>query len=598
MQVNQLLVKELEQSQSKQRASLIKQLAALRYLLRQGLSIRNDHSGGSNLTVLLETVLEENSWVSDKKYQSPEIINEMIEIMAHKVLRSLLSEISCRSWFSLLADETRDTSNREQLVLCVRSVSDHYEIFEDQIGLIQLENTTADTIYSSLKDGLLRLGIPFDKCRGQAYDGARNFQGHINGVAKKFHDDNVAAISVHCLAHCVNLCLQEIAVSSQPVKEALSFSMEIIQLIKYSPKRQVTFEGIQKQQDYPSSSGIRTLCPTRWTVRTGAMQAIITNYEALRETMEAASQGTDDCSRRANGMLALMDRFSTFFGLKFSILLFSITEQMLIHLQNKDTTVEDGYHIVAMCIKAIERLRTDCSFKDFFDSVKEEASGKCDEPILPRYRRLPRRIDDGSTPEHRYSSVEEYYRKEYFQAIDTIKGDLENRFMQGSFLFVRKIESLLIDSANGKGVSIPKEVSDLYGNDIDFRKLELHLQMLPDAVRATPLDGIYVREVTRVQTICDIFNQQSSIKALLSEVHKLISIYLTIPVTTATAERSFSALKRIKTYLRNSMTQQRLNHCFILHVHRQKTDSLDLPEIAEEFIQRNERKQAFFGKFN
>ena len=74
----------------------------------------------------------------------------MIEIMAHKVLRSLLSEISCQSWFSLLADETRDISNREQLVLCVRWVSDHYDVFEDQIGLIQLENTIAETIYSSL----------------------------------------------------------------------------------------------------------------------------------------------------------------------------------------------------------------------------------------------------------------------------------------------------------------------------------------------------------------------------------------------------------------------------------------------------------------
>lgn len=49
MQVNQLLPKELEQSQSKQRFSLIK-LAALRYLLRQGLSICNDHAGGSNLS--------------------------------------------------------------------------------------------------------------------------------------------------------------------------------------------------------------------------------------------------------------------------------------------------------------------------------------------------------------------------------------------------------------------------------------------------------------------------------------------------------------------------------------------------------------------
>ena len=68
--------------------------------------IRNNHAGGSNLSVLLETVLEENKWVSDKKYQSPEIINEMVEIMAHKALRSLLAEISSRLWFSLLADET------------------------------------------------------------------------------------------------------------------------------------------------------------------------------------------------------------------------------------------------------------------------------------------------------------------------------------------------------------------------------------------------------------------------------------------------------------------------------------------------------------
>lgn len=83
----------------------------------------------------------------------------------------------------------------------------------------------------------------------------------------------------------------------------------------------------------------------------------------------------------------------------------------------------------------------------------------------------------------------------------------------------------------------------MYKDDIDFQKLKLHLQMLPDAVKATPLDGIYVRKVTRVQTICDIFNEQPSVKALLSEVHKLILIYLTIPVTTATAERSLSVLK-------------------------------------------------------
>ena len=131
--------------------------------------------------------------------------------------------------------------------------------------------------------------------------------------------------------------------------------------------------------------------------------------------------------------------------------------------------------------------------------------------------------------------------------------------------------------------------------DIDVKKLELHLKMLPDAIKTVSLDGMQIRKVTRVQTICNVFNKQTSFKALLSEVHKLVLLYLTIPVTTATAGRSFSGLKRIKTYLRNSMTQQRLNHCMLLHIHRNKTDELDLSFVATEFIKRNERRMNFFG---
>ena len=98
--------------------------------------------------------------------------------------------------------------------------------------------------------------------------------------------------------------------------------------------------------------------------------------------------------------------------------------------------------------------------------------------------------------------------------------------------------------------------------------------MLRDTIKAVPLDGMQIHEVTKVQTICDVFNKQTSFKVMLSEVHKLVLLYLTVPVTTATAERIFSGLKRIKIYLRNSMTQHHLNHCMLLHIHRNKTDDL------------------------
>ena len=61
---------------------------------------------------------------------------------------------------------------------------------------------------------------------------------------------------------------------------------------------------------------------------------------------------------------------------------------------------------------------------------------------------------------------------------------------------------------------------------------------------------------------------------MFSEVDKMVCIYLTIAVTTATGERSFSSLRRIKTYLRSTMTQRRLNNAMLCYVYKEKTDEL------------------------
>lgn len=69
--------------------------------------------------------------------------------------------------------------------MCIRWVSETYEIHEDLIGLVQMETTDASTITSVLQDCLLRCNLPVSNCRGQAYDGAANMAGHLNGVAVK-----------------------------------------------------------------------------------------------------------------------------------------------------------------------------------------------------------------------------------------------------------------------------------------------------------------------------------------------------------------------------------------------------------------------------
>ena len=61
--------------------------------------------------------------------------------------------------------------------------------------------------------------------------------------------------------------------------------------------------------------------------------------------------------------------------------------------------------------------------------------------------------------------------------------------------------------------------------------------------------------------------------------------------------RSFSTLHRIKTYLRSTMSQSRLNHLMILNIHQELTDRLNLIEVANDFVFEHEHRKQIFGTF-
>ena len=82
-------------------------------------------------------------------------------------------------------------------------------------------------------------------------------------------------------------------------------------------------------------------------------------------------------------------------------------------------------------------------------------------------------------------------------------------------------------------------------------------------------------------------------KTMLSEVDTLLKLYYTIPMTTVNSERSFSTLRRLKSYIRSSMTQSTLNHIMLLDVQKELTDNIDLLQVAKDFIGVNERRRNF-----
>ena len=84
---------------------------------------------------------------------------------------------------------------------------------------------------------------------------------------------------------------------------------------------------------------------------------------------------------------------------------------------------------------------------------------------------------------------------------------------------------------------------------------------------------------------------------LLDMVMKLTKIILTMPATNAISERSFSALRRMKTWLRSTMNQTRLNWCMVLHIHNDDTDKLNIVDVVNEFVSRNSTGSHIFGRF-
>ena len=86
-------------------------------------------------------------------------------------------------------------------------------------------------------------------------------------------------------------------------------------------------------------------------------------------------------------------------------------------------------------------------------------------------------------------------------------------------------------------------------------------------------------------------------KEYYSEVIKVAKLILVMPATNALSERSFSALRRLKTLLRTTTDQVRLNNCMTLHVHKNRTDSILLLRIGNEFIQRNSSRVHIFGQY-
>ena len=128
----------------------------------------------------------------------------------------------------------------------------------------------------------------------------------------------------------------------------------------------------------------------------------------------------------------------------------------------------------------------------------------------------------------------------------------------------------------------------IYPNELNEIVLLKELEMLSSMVGP-------VKNISELKE--KMKNTSSALDKFLPNVHTLLRLSCLIPVTTATSERSFSALRRTKTYLRTTMTQGRSCALVVLSTHRSLLDCVSDESIAQQFVLGKPERKAVFGCF-
>ena len=435
--IAELLSTQHAREKEQNRNYFLKILSSIRYLARQGLPLRGDGSDkDSNFYQLLLLRGEDFSSIqpmlerAQMKFTSPEIQNEILKIMATSILRKIQAQLQL-GYFTVMIDETTDLSNTEQVVLVFRWVDDTLSVHEEFIGLYQTDSIAAASLFKIIEDTLLRLNLKLE------------MSGIKNGVAKRISDKEPHAVFTHCYGHALNLAVGDTVKSSKIMKSSLETVHEISKLIKKSPKRSALFEKL-KQELASETIGVRVLCPTRWTVRAASLQSILDNYEILLNVWEEALESSLDSETRARivGVEAQMAKFDFLYGVSLGALVLSHSDNLSKTLQHKSMSAAEGQHIAQLTLNVLKSLRNQEKFQLFYQRILlDQQRFAISAPALPRKRRAPQ---VGSTEGDTHSSVEEYYRMLYFEAIDLAIEAITERFDQPGYRIYNNLENLIL----------------------------------------------------------------------------------------------------------------------------------------------------------
>ena len=394
-----------------------------------------------------------------------------------------------------------------------------------------------------------------EKLVAHTYDGAAVMSSELDGVQARIKEKVPEAMFTHCYAHNLNLVLSH---SAKCMPECRTFFKTVEGLATFfskSTKRTNLLDDVVKRR-LPRAE------PTRWSSSSRMLQTISMYQSDLLAVFRIMSKNPDswdnDTLMMAAGYERWLSKASTCFFIMAHEEIFSETDALFRMLQDKVMDVGFCCAQIRDTIGFVERQRHE------FNSFYERFEQKC--------------ATVGTTDSvQSQKSVRDERKRFFYNILDNIIVQLKARFDHfGELAFLGLVDCTKFDEMSQHFDDAKLQSLSNYARFFDFDRLK------------ADLIGLYssqtVRDACKSPGQLLSFLAQKDLMQTFPEATKLLQLVLTIPATAVSGERSFSALKRLKTYSRNRTDQEQLSSLALISIEMERL--LRLKEDKEDFYKK------------
>ena len=425
--------------------------------------------------------------------------------------------------------------------------------------------------------------LPVTKLRGQSYDGAGAMSGSVRGAAACISAKYPKALYVHCAAHRLNLCVMKCC-NNREISNAMDTVSSIARFFNNSPKRQIALEtwitsvlpSEEKRQK------LKDLCRTRWIERHDAYYVFINLYVVLVSCFEdivhaSPTEWNRESRSEAHSFLLALSQFSFIITLVVTRTTLAYTRGLAVKLQGRYVDAVRAHTDIESVKSVLKGCRSNVHV--FHERLYQEAVqiGELVEVTESSPRLAGRQ-------QHRSDicadTTTEYYKLNLtIPLLDHIINELDDRFDPDSSAVLREFIQLL-------PVAVFKRSDQL--RSVDFaRVLQLYEDDIPSS-SSLDVELHLWQAKWKVSDNASLEDLNTPVKVLphadkdyFPNIQSLMLLMITIPVTSCECERSISLLRLVKSTLRTTMTEERLNGlCLMQYYH---DIDLDPDEVVSEF---------------